>query len=411
MNTPLFIALKLAINKKKAFSGFIIRLTAVAVTLSVALMIVGSAITRGYQEVIRDKFYDCWGHLHITTFLADPSNLNSDETFAYDSSLVGNLTRMQGIQKVASYTMQSAILKTNDEIDGLLLKGINLTQQPDGMRKYLKGGQPISQPDSSYSTEILISATTGKRLQLNVGDHALLYIISGFETQPRVRKIRIAGIYKTGLEEYDKHIAICDQHLINHLQQRDSNQIHGYEIVIKPGYNHAAMEEEIFERYTKPPLQSYLIEKRFEHVFSWLAMMKMNEQIIILIMMIIAIVNMMTALLILVLERTHMIGLLKAIGMPNVQIRQVFVYASLMIVLIGMSAGTALGIGICLLQQEFGWLKLDETVYYIDQVPIFLDPMVILGINGLTFACCFILLFLPSYIIHTITPIKALRFD
>ncbi|HOZ52012.1 MAG TPA: FtsX-like permease family protein [Chitinophagaceae bacterium] len=411
MNTSFYIARRLALNEKKTFSRFIIRLAILAVTLSVAVMIIGSAITRGYQEVIQNKFYDCWGHIHITTFLPDPNNINSEEMIDYDSSFVAKIEKIPSVQSINSYNIQSAILKTKIDIEGLLLKGIDGRATKQSIENYLIEGQPIRFSDTTYSNEILISKSTSSKLGLKIGDAPILYFLIKNELQPRARKIKIVGIYKTGLEDYDDNFAVCDAKLINHINQKNENSIHGYEVYIKDKTQRAAVESDIFEHYIQAPLQTYLIDQRFENVFSWLGMMKMNEQIIILIMLIIAIINMVTALLILVIERTQMVGVLKSIGMRNFQIQKIFIFSSIYILSIGLLFGTILGISLCLAQQKFGFLRLNEATYYVKTVPIYLDPNIVLSINLIAFIICSLLLLIPSLIVKTISPTKALKFN
>jgi lipoprotein-releasing system permease protein len=411
MNTSFYIARRLALNEKKTFSRFIIRIAVFAVVLSITVMIIGSAITRGYQEVIQNKFYDCWGHVHITTFLADPSNMNSIESVEYDSSLVKKIEAIPEVKSIAAYTIQSAIIKTKQDMDGLLLKGVCDNKYAFSLQDYIIEGAKINYTDSTYSTDILISKTTSTKLRISVGDHAILYFIINDETQPKARKVKVVGIYKTGLEDYDNLFAICDSRMINHVNNKASSSIQGYEVYLKNKLNKHKIEKEIFDHYIEAPLQTYLIDKRFENVFSWLSMMKMNEQIIILIMLIIAIINMITALLILVLERTQMIGTLKAVGMPNFQIQKIFIYSSMYILSIGLILGTIAGVSLCKFQQHFGFLRLDEQVYYIKTVPIFLDPAVIIAINLIALIICSSLLLIPSFIVKTISPTKALKFN
>jgi len=411
MNTPFYIARRLAHNEKKSFSRFIIRIAILAVTISIAVMIIGSAITRGYQEVIQNKFYDCWGHIHITTFLTDPSNINSDEIIQYDSTLVKRIETIKGVRSVNAYTIQSTIIKTENEIEGLLLKGISGGDTDPTFKQYIISGSGINFNDSSYSKEVLISKTTSDKLGLISGDHAIMYFLMKDQLQPKARKVWVAGIYKTGLEDYDNLFAICDSRLINNINQRSEQDIHGYEVFLTDKQRKEEIETDIFEHYTQPPLQTYLLDKRFDNIFSWLGMMKMNEQIIILIMLIIAVINMVTALLILVLERTRMVGVLKSLGMQNFQIQQVFIFSSVYILSIGLIAGTALGTGLCLLQQKFGFLHLDESTYYVKTVPVFLDPIVILTINLIALIICTTLLLIPSLIVKTISPTKALKFN
>ncbi len=410
MNTPFFIARQLVFREKKFFSGFIVRISILAITLSTAVMITGSAITRGYQEVIRQKFYACWGHLHVMPFLPDPNNLQQESYFAYDQKIVDTLLRQSEIKSVNPFAIQSVILKANNEIEGLLIKGITPQTAKQFSDDYILAGTllPHRAGNAQY---LLISESTSQKLRLQIGDKAIVYLQIGNEEQPRIRPVRISGIYKTGLEEYDNHFAIAGLDMIDYLTQRGADSINGYEIQLKHPESGQEIKNRLLSTCIPEPLQIYTLEERFSNVFSWLRMMKMNERIIVIIMLLIALINMVSALLILVLERTRMIGVLKAIGMRNQGIRSVFVFTSAWILGMGILLGTLLGVGLCWIQQYTGCLQLDEKTYYIKTVPVFLDVRVIAGIDLLTLLLGILILFVPAYIIRTISPVKALRFQ
>jgi lipoprotein-releasing system permease protein len=410
MQTSFYIARRLAFNEKKTFSRFIIRLAIVAVALSVCIMIIGSSITRGYQKVIQDKFYNCWGQIHITPFLADPSNLLQSEYLDLDSTLYTQLQKVSEIKSIQPYLLHTAILYHDENMEGLLLKGIRKMDTSLFTSSYLIEGRKIHYKDTGYSNELLLSKTTADLLHVGVGDDIVVYFLREGEEQPRARKLTISGIFKTGLEDFDKTLAICDISLLQHIHQHKSTTISGYEIYVNNNQQIQLISHNLYNSFIKEPLHVYPITTRFASIFSWLDMMKVNEKIILLIMLIIAMVNMITALLILILERTRMIGLLKAIGMPNGNIQQVFLFSSLGILTIGISVGTFFGIGLCMLQEKFGFIHLDESTYYIKTVPIFIQPSIIFMILSGTFILGLLLLFIPTIIIRTISPIKALLF-
>lgn len=410
MNLSFFIANRIAFNKQSSFSAFIVRIAIAAVTLSVAVMIIGTAVTQGYQRVISEKFYNCWGHIHVTNFLPEASSILNDEKINYDPQLEENILNLQGVKSVSPYAIQSALFKTKEDIEGILLKGLLKSDGLKLLTPYLIDGKPIQWNDTSVQ-QILISEYTSKQLGLKVSDKTILYFITKSESQPKARKVVIQGIFKTGLEDYDKLFAICKASLIQDVNNEDSHVIQGYEVYLDQANLTTSLQEKIYEEYLSPPLQTYTVQQRFSSVFSWLSMMKVNERIIIIIMMIIAVINMITALLILILERTQMIGILKSIGMSNASIRSVFVLNSLQIAGLGILLGTTLGISICLLQQHFGFFTLNESTYYVKQVPIYLQATTIMYIISLTFFTCLILLLIPSYIIKHIRPVKALKFN
>ncbi len=410
MNLPFFIANRIAFNERTSFSRFIIRIAIIAITLSVSVMIIGTAVTQGYQDVISNKFYNCWGHIHVTNFLPEASSILNDEKIQYDPQLVKNIHQLDGVRNVQPYSIQSGILKTKTDMEGLLLKGLKNNEGLSSMKNYLIDGNTINFTDTTQN-ELLISKYTADKLSLKVGNSIILYFLNKNQFQPKARKAIIKGIFNTGLEDYDKLFGICNVTLIHSINQEDSNTIQGYEVYLDNSSKANIIEKEIFDNYLTPPLQTYTLEKRFSSVFSWLSMMKMNERIIIFIMLVIAIINMITALLILILERTQMIGVLKSLGMKNGAIRKVFLYNSAVIISIGILFGTILGVGICLIQQYAGIIKLDEATYYVKTVPISINLFTILWIDIITIISCLLLLLIPSIIIKTITPVKALKFN
>lgn len=411
MNLSLFIANRLALNEKKSFSRFIIRLSVVAVALSVAVMIIGSAVTRGYQQVISRKFYDCWGHLHITHFLPEAGSLLNDEKMPRDTTLLRQLRETPGVVSAEPYTVQSALLKTGRDMEGLLLKGIEREQAFKAMTPYLVSGEPLSFSDTGNLHPILISTYTANRLGLKAGEKVILYFLQRDQEQPRARRAIIRGIYRTGLEEYDRMFGVCSSRLLQEIDPEEGEWIQGYELHLSDPTQANAIGDRIHRDLLTPPLEAYPIEKRFPTVFSWLGMMRMNERIVLMIMTAIAVINMITALLILILERTAMVGMLKALGMRNGSIRRIFLISSLQIAGLGALIGTVFGVGLCWVQQQTGFIGLDESTYYVRQVPVSLDPLIITGIVVLTLLCCLVLLMIPSFLIRTIRPVQALRFS
>jgi len=410
MKLSLYIANRIAFNERTSFSRFIIRIAILAVTLSVSVMIIGTAVTQGYQDVISTKFFNCWGHIHVTNFLPEAGSILNDEKILFDKNLENQIRKHKGVTSIHPYTVQSSLLKTKSDMEGLLLKGVFSAQNYAPLKDYLIAGRSFQTSDSSFNP-ILISKYTADKLQLNVNDAIVLYFLNKNQYQPKARKAIVIGIFNTGLEDYDKMFALCNASLIHQINDESDDKIQGYEIHIENPAQADIIEQEIYEQYLSPPLQAYTLQKRFPNVFSWLNMMQMNERIIIVIMLVIAIINMITALLILILERTQMIGILKSIGMRNGTIRQIFLINSLQVILLGILFGSVLGISICLLQQYAGIIKLDEATYYVKTVPISLKFKTIVWIDIVTIISCLTLLIIPSFIIKNITPVKALKFN
>ncbi len=411
MNISFFIANKIAFNQKKSFSSFIIKIAIAAIALSSSVMIIGTAITKGYQQVITEKFYDSWGHIHITNFLEDPNLLQNDEKMPIDSTLISRLKKIPEVASLHTYNIQSCLLKTNDDMEGTLLKGLDGPTDPLLSNAYLRNGRKIDFVSAKKNEEIVISKLIADKLNLQVNDQVILYFINKNEYLPRARKVNIVGIYSTGLEDQDAHFVLCDRQLINKVNNDSSNTIQGYALYLHDHRDNVSIEKKIFDELIEAPLQTYTIEKRFSAIFSWLGMMKMNERIIIIIMLVIAVINMITALLILIMERTQMVGILKSLGMNNGTIKQIFLYSSSYIISLGLLIGTSCGVGLCYLQSRFKFIPLDESIYYVKTVPVFIDPVTVVSIVFGTMAVCLSLLLIPAYIVQTIVPTKALKFN
>lgn len=372
-------------------------------------MIIGSSVTQGYQHEISAKFYDCWGHIHLTTFIPDPGNILSDEKVEKDDQLIGRLKQMRSVESVKTYCIQSAILKANDEMEGVVLKGMDSAEEMGAITHYIKQ-ELKTEAWKNGSDKILISSTLAEKLNVHVGGKLLIYIVDKNDFRPRARRVYVKGIYSTGLEDFDKLFVICDARLIHSINHESISSIQGYEINVKNEKNMVSVLKEV-KQYAPSPLHAYCIQERFPGVFSWLHMMQTNEGIIIMIMMIIAFINMITALLILILERTAMVGVLKALGMPNTQISKVFILSGSYIVLLGTFMGAITAIVLCKIQDKFHLLTLDEASYFIRYIPVYFNWMHIGGILITTIVFCILVMFVPSLLVRKITPVKALRFQ
>ncbi|MBP6455948.1 MAG: ABC transporter permease [Chitinophagaceae bacterium] len=409
MNLAQSIAKKIAFGERKTFSVFIIRIAIGAVALSVAVMLIGISMIHGFQQTVKNKFFENWGHLQVINFKEDANNFNDNEIISLNSALMLKIKSHKNVSSINTFLLQGTIAKNADEPEGILLKGIDNKYDWTVFKKYLKQGSIISFSEKDYNKEIILSENLLKKLNTKLGNDILLYFLNQNESTPRIRKVKVVGIYQTGLEEYDNIIAICDSRMIQQVLSLASDKIHGYEIHLKEISKLEKSKAEIFENFVEPPLHVYSIKDRFESIFSWLNMMKANENLLIIIMLIVSIMNMITAILILILERTSMIGILKTLGMKNFSIQKIFIYSSAYIIFWGLLIGNILGYSICFLQYKFGILKLNESVYYIKKVPIVFEWSTFVFINSITLISILILLFIPTIIIKKISSTKALK--
>lgn len=410
MKLSFFIARRLAFTGKKSFSLFITRIAIAAVALSVSVMILGTAITQGYQKDIKDKFVAAWGNVHVTQFLPDPNGLMNDEKFERNDTLLQAIQHVPGVEAIYTYCLQSAILKASKEMEGVLLKGVEGETNLHYFNSFMREGQLTWMRDSSgYSRNIAISKTLANKLQLKLHDAVLLYMVDKEHFQPRARKVIIAGLFSTGVEDYDQHVILGDQRMIQQFHHEANILIQGYEIHFKSNATEGSIKQ--IDDLLTSPMSVYPIEKRFANTFSWLDMMKTNERIIIIIMMIIAFINMMTAILILILERTRMIGVLKTLGMQASAIRSIFLYNSFFIIVGGVLIGLVFSLSLSFLQYYTHWIPLDESSYFLSYVPIYVRFDIVAGIVLGTVVLCLSLMLIPTILIHKLNPAKAVRFQ
>jgi lipoprotein-releasing system permease protein len=433
MNLEYFIAQKVASSGRKSFSRLIIRIAIAAVAISIAVMIVATSLIAGFKNQISEKIFGFWGHIHITKSDVNRSLLESypmdrDQTFYPTLDTVQQVRYLQpnsflgwelphgvkenrtegGISHIQVFALQPGIIETKKEIEGIILKGIGQDFNWEFLNDYLVEGEPLSLPDTAISNEILISRQTADRLELKIGDRFIVYFVEKDEQLRRA--FRIKGIYKTGLEEYDRKFALVDIRKIQQLLDWNENEVAGFEVFIDDIDDLEILTEYIYVEHLPNDLYAENIREKFPNIFEWLELQDINEIVILGLMLIVSIINMITALMILILERTSMIGVLKALGHTNWGIRKIFLYYAGYILLIGLFWGNLLGIGLCLLQEYFEIVKLSEADYYLSVAPVEINIWSILGINIMTMVVTLLFLIIPSYLVSRISPVRAIRF-
>jgi lipoprotein-releasing system permease protein len=409
MSFSLFVAKRIAFNRSSSFSKFIINIAIVATAISIAVMILAVALVNGFQQVIQQKIFSFWGHAHITQYQPNAGPLTEQFPFQADSNMVNKLKQIKGVTTVNAYATKSAIIKAEKDLEGVIFKGVDRQYNWANMQQFLQQGNAIRYSDSSYAPEVIISASLAKELQLKLHDPLIVYFIQGAGQPPRARKLTVAGVYKTGIEEYDKTYILGDLELIRKLNDWEPGSIGGYE-VFTDDYRHVNQVASAAYDVIPDKLVVRSIEEMYPNIFAWLRLQNKNEIIILAIMAIVAVINMITAILILILERTNMIGILKALGMRNVNLQEVFVLQAGYIVLAGIILGDVLGIGIAILQQTTGFFKLPEESYYMSVAAISLHWWEVVLINAGTLLICMLVLIVPSTVIRRIMPVKAIQF-
>lgn len=372
-------------------------------------MILTLAFASGFQKTISQKVFSFWGHVRIQNFEALKVSIAEETPISKNDTVALLPKNFEEIRTIQAYATKNAILKTSETIEGVMFKGVEEDYDFNNLRNFLVGGKWISFNDSSYSREINLSQSIANQLKLKVNDQILVYFIQPGGAPPRPRKLTVAGIYKTGIEEYDKMMALCDLRLIQRLNDWKPDQIGGYEIFLHNYKDMDRVSEAIFPLLPMG-LKSSTIKEIFPNIFDWLALQDQTIMMVLIIMVAIAILNLVTCLLILVLERTRMVGILKAIGATDFTVQKIFLYHGAIITLTGLFFGNLLGLLIAWLQNRFGFITLPEDAYYISQAAVNIVWWQVLAVNVGTFFISFLVLEIPSLIVKKIRPVKAIQF-
>lgn len=408
LNLAAFIAKRIAFNRQRSFSRFIIRLALAATAISIMAMILTLAFTNGFQFAVSQKVFSIWGHIRVQHAEGNRAIISEELPIEENDTVVQILRRNPALASIQPFATKNAILRGKEGIEGVLLKGVEKAYDFDRLDAFLKSGHWLHFPDSGYSHEVNVSAYTAKQLKLQAGDRVLIYFIQP-DGSTRVRPMTVAGIFKTGIEDYDKLLAIGDLKLIQRLNGWQENQIGGYEIFVKDYRKADTVSSGIFNQLP-PTWTSRTIQEIYPNIFDWLNLQNMTIAIVLVIMVVVATLNLVTCLIILVLERTQMTGMLKAMGARDPTVQKIFLYQGSLIMLGGMFFGNLAGLLICWLQIHYGFITLPEDAYYISKAVVKLEWWHLLLVNGGTFAICFLVLMIPTVIVRRIQPVKAIQF-
>lgn len=405
MNTAWFITRKIALSRQPNFSRFIIRVAVAAISLSITVMIIAGSLVSGFQKEISTKIFGFWGHVRIYDYNSTMGF--QDKAVSIHQKFYPSIENMPGVKHIQVYANKPGIIKTKNEIESIVVRGFGTDFDSAFISKCMQSGEFFQAGDTSHPRKILISQTTANRLNLKAGNDLTIYFI---QQPPRVRKFKISGIYKTGLEEYDKLYALVDIADIQKLNDWSADSVSGFEVFLSDVNDIELMGKKINENYVGQNLVAQTMKEINPNIFDWLGLQNINEYVILILMTIVAIINMATALLILILERTNMIGILKTQGATNGFIRRIFIYHAGIIIFQGILIGNFIGLSLCYLQSRYGLIRLAEDSYYVKVAPVHFDPLFISAVNIGVLVVCLIVLLIPSYLVSKVSPVKAVHF-
>jgi lipoprotein-releasing system permease protein len=362
-------------------------------------------IVEGFQSEIEKKISGFGSHIQISNYQS--KGLFESTPISSGRDFVSILKNQEGIDHIQAFALKGAILKTDEENYGIIYKGIDSTFKWDFFEQYLTKGAIPDYSGNESSEAILISNHIASKMQIDVGDEVILFFV---QQPPRYRKMKISGIYHTGLGEMDQKMTFGDLRHIQKLNKWDEQQVGGFEVLIDD-FDQLDQMEELVHGLIDYDLVATSIKRSRVDIFNWLELQDINVIIIIVLLVLVCGIDIISALFILILERTTTIGILKALGASNHSVRKIFLLNAIYLILAGMLIGNILGLGLAFLQNHYGFIKLPQEAYFIDQVPIEINVGKLLLLNGTTLFTCFLMLLIPSNIIAGISPAKTIRFD
>jgi lipoprotein-releasing system permease protein len=414
MNLPYFIAHRLVKGRREetSFSRPINVIAVIGISLGLAVMILAVAILTGFKEQIREKVVGFGSNIQIVNF--DSNYSLETAPISEGQDFIPKIKNIPGIKHVQVFATKAGIIKTEDDIQGVVLKGVGSDFDWDYFSSCMVDGKIFTVNDTARTDMVIISKKISDMLRLKTGDSFAMFFV---QDPPRQRKFTISGIYETSLEEFDKMYVFCDISHIKRLNGWKTDQVSGFEIFINDFDRLDEMYAEVSDAIGykiaegEENFKVTSIRKKYPQIFDWLNFQDVNVVIIILLMLIVAGFNMISSLLILILEKTNMIGVLKALGSDDNTIRRIFLYQGAYLIGKGLLWGNIIGIGLALLQLKTGLVSLDPSSYYIKTVPVNFEIFHILLLNAGTMAVILIMLLVPSKLISRITPVKAIKYD
>ena len=416
MNLEFFIAKRL-INyrdSQKSISRPIVTIAIIGIALGLATMIISVSVVVGFKNEIRSKVSGFGSHFQIINY--DTNESYETKPIKRAQPFIPELIKTKGVKHCQAFAMKAGIIKTAHEIQGVVVKGIGSDYDWEFFENYMIEGAHFTVVDSSKTNDVIISSQLANQLKLKLGDNLPMYFIQD-SPEPRMRKFKISGIFQTNLEEFDKTFVIADISHVQKLNNWDSSLVSGLEIQLNDFNNIDKLYPQIENilgyqiKEGEDVLKLVSIKEKYPQIFDWLELQDINVWIILGLMVIVAGFNMVSGLLILILEKTKLIGILKSVGAENASIRKIFLFQAGLLIRKGLLWGNVTGLAFCLIQQHFNIIHLDAAAYYVSSVPVSINIMYILILNLGTLFVTLTMLLLPSFIVTRISPVKAIQFN
>ncbi|NRD20765.1 ABC transporter permease [Winogradskyella eckloniae] len=410
MNFELFIAKRIIGNKtyKSSVSAPIIKIGIAAIAIGIIVMLIAIATGLGLQQKIRDKVVAFNGHIEITNYDTNASD-ESQVPISIDQDFYPNFNSVEGVNHVQAVATKFAIIRTKTDFEGVVVKGVGADYNWDYFEEFLVEGQ-LPDYTQKRNEDVLISSYLANRLNFKVGDKFQTLFAEQEDKLPRIMNLKIVGIYNSGFQELDEKFLLADLRHIQRLNKWKSDQIGNFEVFIDDFSEIDTISQQVYKN-TDSHLNAISITQKFYTIFEWIKIFDKNTYGIIAIMIIVAGINMITALLVLILERTQMIGILKALGSSNWTIRKIFLYNASYLIGLGLFWGNLIGLGLLFAQKYLKLFPLNPDTYYVSTAPVYISWDYVLLLNIGTFLACLLMLLIPSVIISKISPVKAMRFD
>ena len=366
-------------------------------------MIITLAFVNGFQFAVSNKIFNFWGHLRVQEYEPDKAMIAEETPWQPNDTTLAVLQTFPQVKQIQAFATKSAVIEKNKEIEGVLFKGVESNYDFNNLKSFLKQGRFPTFKDSGYSKDILISQPIANELQIKLNDTINIYFINQQQSKAVARRLHVCGFFKTGIDEYDKTFAIGDLRLLRQVYDWEHNEIGGYEIFLNDYTQMDTLNYQIYEHLPQAWI-SRTIKEIYPNIFAWLQIQDVNRNVIFTVMAIVAIINLVTCLLILILERTKMTGILKALGCRDLTIQKIFLYHASMIAIRGILIGLFVGLGLCILQQQTGFIKMDESAYYVSEAPIYIIWWQVAAVCIITLIVCFLALIIPTLFVKSIRP-------